>query len=65
MKIRYVYGLLKEIEVESDFVPIVGDYVSLTGCTGVSSNLQTKTMKVVARTFSCQSNSVIVSIGEV
>ena len=60
MKIRYVYGFLKGVDVESNFVPLVGDYVSLNGCVGVPFYIQARTLKVVNRTYIYRDNSVTV-----
>lgn len=62
MKIKFIYGLFKEVEVESDFIPLVGDSVSLMGCLGVPYDIQAKPMYVTSRTFSCQFNTVLISL---
>ena len=62
MKIKYIYGLLQEVEVESDFIPLVGYGVSLLGCLGVPYDIQATKMYVTSRTFSCQSNTVLISL---
>jgi hypothetical protein len=62
MKIKYIYGLFQEVEVESDFIPLVGDGVSLMGCLGVPYDIQAAPMSVTSRTFSCQSNTVLISL---
>ena len=42
---------MKGVDVESNFVPLVGDYVSLNGCVGVPFYIQARTLKVVNRTY--------------
>ena len=62
MKIKYIYGLFQEVEVESDFIPLVGDSVSLMGCLGVPYDIQAAPMDVTSLTFSCQSDTVLISL---
>lgn len=65
MRIRYVYDLLKEVEIESDFIPLVGDCVSLMGLSVVPNDVQVASMQVMSRTFSCLSNTVVIYLRKV
>ena len=63
MKIRYVYDSSKEVVVQSNFIPSVGDNVSLLGC-AVPSDFHLENMKVVRRTYSAMDDSLIVILRE-
>lgn len=65
MRIRYIYDLLKDVEIESDFIPLVGDCVSLMGLSGVPNDVQAASMQVMSRTFSCLSNTVVIYLRKV
>jgi hypothetical protein len=63
MKIKYyIYDTLQEVNVQSDFVPRVGDSVSLVGCDNIPNHLQIESMKVVGRTYIVWSDSIIVEL---
>lgn len=64
MKLKLVYDMLKYVDIESDFIPEVGDYVSLLGYTDVPVEKSSKPLKVVRRSFSPFANSLAIILGE-
>ena len=64
MKIRYIFGSMNPIEVQSEFVPLIGDYVSLIGCNDLPNDIQMANVKVVRRTYSVMNDTVIIGLNE-
>lgn len=62
MKVRYIYEIFKEVVIESDFVPLVGDRVSLIGCQGVPNEFQTSNWKVVCRSYILLDDSISIKL---
>jgi len=63
MKVRYICGILKkEVAIESDFVPLVGDRVSLIGCQGVPNEIQMSNWEVVCRSYSLLNDSILINL---
>ena len=54
-----MYDSSKEVVNKSNFIPSVGDNVTLLGC-AVSSDFHLESMKVVRHTYSAMSDSLIV-----
>lgn len=62
MKIRYIFGSMNTIDVQSEFVPIIGDYVSLIGCDNLPNDIRMANMKVARRTYSVMADTIIIGL---
>ena len=64
-KVRFVYKAFKSVTVECDYIPVVGDYVSLLGIDGVPSDIAVSSLVVTSRSYHPFSGCITVILEKV